>query len=308
MRKIQFVPWAVLLAGCSGSGDTQGADATTDGTVDTSSGGGDTTVDGVGIDVDVPCGDARCADGEICIRGRCAGCCDIPPSCIPIPIGCASGNLACGCFSADPCGGCTKCQSVEVDGIHCGNCQCVCSAPWTPIDTPEGPRRIADLRAGDLVFSVHRGEKTIVPLARVGRRAVEGHSVVRLTLENGHVIEMSGGHPTADGRALRTLVAGDRLGEMRIAVVETVPYDEPFTHDVLPASDSGTYFSRGAWLGSTMHRSFERASKCKLTCTSDVGGKLLVVEAKETSFDVTGRSLIKKRRRIRTSACSSVRR
>jgi hypothetical protein len=170
-----------------------------------------------------------------------------------MPTGC-NGGLACGCFSQDPCGGCTKCQSVEADGIHCGNCVCVCSAPWTLIDTPHGPRRIADLRVGDLVYSVHRGKKLIVHLSRVGRRAVFGHSVVRLTLESGAVIEMSGGHPTADGRHFRDLAAGDRLGDARVVAVETVPYDEPFTYDILPASDSGTYFSSGAWLGSTMYQ------------------------------------------------------
>jgi hypothetical protein len=169
-----------------------------------------------------------------------------------MPTGC-TGAPACGCFASDPCGGCTTCQSVEADGIHCGDCRCVCAAPWTPIDTPEGPQRIADLRAGDLVYSVHRGELEVVPIVRVGRRPVALHAVVRMTLESGAVIEISGGHPTADGRRLDALGPGDFLGEARIASVATVPYDEPFTYDILPASDSGTYFSNGAWLGSTMH-------------------------------------------------------
>jgi len=268
MQRRRFAPWAVILAGCGGSVETsREVDATIDATIDAS---GDSSIvdtrDGsAAIDSAIPCGDARCGEGEICLRGRCAGCCDLPPSCAPIPTGCAGGALACGCFAKDPCGGCTTCQSVEADGIHCGNCMCVCSAPWTPIDTPDGPRRIADLRAGDLVYSVHRGEKTTVPIARVGRRRVSGHTVMRLRLESGDVIEMSGAHPTADGRAFRTLVAGDRLGDMRIAAVEAVPYDEPFTYDILPASDSGTYFSSGAWLGSTMHSSFESATNGALS-------------------------------------------
>jgi len=29
------------------------------------------------------CGDAACGAGEICILGRCAGCCNVPPGCIP---------------------------------------------------------------------------------------------------------------------------------------------------------------------------------------------------------------------------------
>ena len=254
MQAHRLAPWAVILVGCGGGVEVAREDATIDATTDSST--SDARDSSTVIDADLPCGDARCDAGEICARGRCAGCCDVPPSCVPIPTGCA-GGLACSCFSKDPCGGCTTCQSVEADGIHCGNCMCVCSAPWTPIDTPDGPRRIADLREGDLVYSVHRAEKTTVPITRVGRRAVHAHSVVRVTLESGDVIEMSGGHPTVDGRTFRALVAGDCLGEMRVAAVDTVPYNSPFTYDVLPASDSGTYFSSGAWLGSTMHRLVE---------------------------------------------------
>jgi hypothetical protein len=109
------------------------------------------------------------------------------------------------------------------------------------------------LRAGDLVYSVHRGELAVVPILRAGRRPVAHHAVVRVTLESGAVIEISGGHPTADGRRLDALGPGDRLGQAQIASVATVPYDEPFTYDILPASDTGTYFSSAAWIGSTMH-------------------------------------------------------
>jgi hypothetical protein len=83
-----------------------------------------------------------------------------------------------------------------------------------------------------------------------------------VTLTSGAVIEMSEGHPTADGRFFRDLAAGDLLGDARVAAVEQVPYEEPFTYDILPASDSGTYFSSGAWLGSTMHRPTHADAAC----------------------------------------------
>ncbi len=200
-----------------------------------------------------PCGSTTCGAGEICVTGRCAGCCDLPPACIAIPSGC-SGALACACFTSDPCGGCTTCQSVTAAGIQCGNCMCECAAPWTPIATPEGPRRIVELRVGDLVYSVDHGEVRAVPLVRVGRRAVARHVVVRVTLASGETIEMSRRHPTADGRAFDTLVPGGRLGTALIASVETVPYDQPYTYDILPASDTGTYFVGDAWIGSTLHQ------------------------------------------------------
>jgi len=197
------------------------------------------------------CGTSPCGPGNICIRGRCAGCCDLPPECVPIPAGC-NGTLACGCFTKDPCGGCTVCESVTTDSIQCGSCTCTCAAPWTPIATPDGPRRIADLRVGDLVYTADHGKRTVAPLVRVGRSAVANHAVVRVTLSNGDVIEMSGGHPTADGRRFDALAPGERLGDARIMALETVPYSEPYTYDILPASESGTYFVGDAWIGSTL--------------------------------------------------------
>lgn len=198
------------------------------------------------------CGDAACGSGQVCLRGRCAGCCDLPPQCVPIPSGC-SGALACGCFTSDPCGACTHCGTVEADGIHCIDCQCMCAAPWTPIATPDGDRPIASLRVGDLVRSVDHGVEVVVPIARIHRTPVVGHAVVRVVLARGAVMEISGGHPTADGRRFDMLAPGDRLGDAVVSSVETVPYDEPFTYDILPASDSGTYFVSGAWVGSTLH-------------------------------------------------------
>jgi hypothetical protein len=255
-------PWGATIAGmlltqCGGittvnTGDatTESGDASSDvGSTDVAS---DASLDAAseGDDGSV-CGTSPCGPGSICIRGRCAGCCGLAPECIPIPAGC-NGTLACGCFTDDPCGGCTVCQSVTSDSILCGDCQCTCAAPWTPIATPAGPRRIDDLRVGDLVYTVEHGERAIAPLARIGRSAVANHAVVRVTLSSGDVIEMSGGHPTADGRRFDALAPGELLGDARISSLETVPYAEPYTYDILPASESGTYFVGDAWIGSTL--------------------------------------------------------
>jgi hypothetical protein len=76
--------------------------------------------------------------------------------------------------------------------------------------------------------------------------------VARLALANGSVLDVTGHHPTADGRTLDSLQPGDRLGDVPVVSVETVSYDEPFTYDILPASDSGAYFAGGALIGSTL--------------------------------------------------------
>ena len=41
--------------------------------------------------------------------------------------------------------------------------------------------------------------------------------------------------------------------------VETVPYRHEYTYDILPASDSGTYFAGGVLVGSTLAELPDRA-------------------------------------------------
>jgi hypothetical protein len=101
---------------------------------------------------------------------------------------------------------------------------------------------------------MHRGELVAVPVLAIGRARVVNHAVVRLTLDNGRTIEVSGSHPTADGRRLDALTPGDVLGELHVIGVELVPYAHEHTYDILPASDSATYLAAGALLGSTLAR------------------------------------------------------
>ena len=63
---------------------------------------------------------------------------------------------------------------------------------------------------------------------------------------------MSPGHPTADSRTFGDLAAGDLLDGVAIERAELIPYRHPFTHDILPDSDTGTYFAAGVLVGSTL--------------------------------------------------------
>ena len=133
-----------------------------------------------------------------------------------------------------------------------GQCP-VCAAPDTPIATPAGDRAIASLRAGDLVYSVDRDAIVAVPLLRASKTRVGVHRIARITLADGAVLEVSPGHPTADGRLFGTLRAGDRLDPQHpIVSAELAPYWYDATYDVLPASATGTYFAAGAQIGSTL--------------------------------------------------------
>jgi hypothetical protein len=136
---------------------------------------------------------------------------------------------------------------------------CKCAAPDTPIATPRGNEPIASLKVGDLVYSVDHGEVTVVPIVRANRTPVSGHSVVRIVLESGAVLEISALHPTADGRNFGILESGDQLDGVRITSALIVPYSHDATYDILPASDTGAYFAGGVLVGSTLATNAVRA-------------------------------------------------
>jgi Hint domain len=182
-----------------------------------------------------PCTTFDCPSGEGCCGAQCCGagqlCCDVyGPVATNEPVCTSPVNGTCP-------GGCTA---------------CVCASPETPIATPAGDRHIAELAAGDLVYSVDHGAVVVVPILRVNRTAVHDHRVVRVTLANGAVLEISPRHPTADGRTFGDLHAGDVLDHVPVTTVELVSYGHPFTYDILPASETHTYYAGGALIGTTL--------------------------------------------------------
>jgi hypothetical protein len=126
------------------------------------------------------------------------------------------------------------------------------SSPETRIATPGGERRIADLVPGDLVYSEDRRALRAVPVLRVRQTLVYQHHVVQVTMVDGAVIEMSEGHPTADGRTFGQLRAGDLLDGTPILSTRIIPYRFSHTYDILPGSESGTYVASGRLVGSTL--------------------------------------------------------
>lgn len=199
--------------------------------------------------------------GPLC-EGNTAGHCDVE-RCLSCPAGGPRNNHLCtrACRSDDDC--------TNRDNPHCnrperggeGICTpldftcrwgAICASPDTPIETPSGDRAIADLVVGDLVYTIDGDERVARPLVRVARTRVHEHRVRRLTLASGAVVEMSAGHPTVDGRQFADLRAGDVLGEEPILQVEEIPFEFAYTHDVLPDSSTGFYFTQGAAVGSTL--------------------------------------------------------
>jgi hypothetical protein len=133
--------------------------------------------------------------------------------------------------------------------------QCpICLAVGTRIATPGGDVAVQDLRIGDVVWTVDaNGARVSAPLIAVGSTPVPAtHIVVRVALDDGRVVYVSPGHPTADGRHIGDLPAGDTLDGARIASVERVPYAGGATYDILPAGATRAYWANGVLLGSTL--------------------------------------------------------
>ena len=184
-----------------------------------------------------PCATASTCDaGELCCGNHCCKtgeiCCDVPG---PVAMG-------------------PSCTTPSSEGTCAKGClACVCASPDTPIATPTGERMIAELVPGDLVYTVRGQAVVVAPILRVNKIAAHDHHVVRVTLDSGRILEISPRHPTAEGRTFADLRSGDGLDGARVIEATLIPYTHPFTYDILPDSDTGTYFAGGALIGSTLH-------------------------------------------------------
>lgn len=131
----------------------------------------------------------------------------------------------------------------------------ICLAAGAQIDTPTGPRRVETLRPGMPVWTMdRRGERRQGVVLQVIARPLPGQALLaNLVLADGRALVVSAGHPTADGRTVGRLSAGDSLDGARIAALELVPY-EGATYDLLPSGETGSYWANGILLGSTLAR------------------------------------------------------
>jgi hypothetical protein len=126
---------------------------------------------------------------------------------------------------------------------------------------------------GDLVLSIDHGRIAPVPIRETHRTPVTNHRVIEVAVLDGPTLRISAAHPTADGRSFGQLRAGDWMGGVEVASTNIVAYAHDATYDILPDSDTGTYFAGGALIGSTLAGSWPVrpfAEACMLPRRSEI--------------------------------------
>src|SRR5262249_18535031 len=102
----------------------------------------------------------------------------------------------------------------------------ICLAQWARIATPSGELPVSKVHPGTLVWTLDAaGNRVAAPVLNVGSTPTRaGHQVVHLQLADGRSVDVSPGHPLADGRRVADLTPGDPLDGTLIASAERRPY------------------------------------------------------------------------------------
>lgn len=134
-----------------------------------------------------------------------------------------------------------------------GGCP-ICLEAATRIATPEGEVPVADLRQGDLVWTLDLGGHRIAaPIELVARRATPGpHLMLRLVLSDGRILIAAGAHPGLHGEYLRQVRTGQRYDGAAVSSVGWIRSTAPATFDILPAGPTGRYWANAVLVGSTL--------------------------------------------------------
>ncbi|MEZ4224584.1 MAG: hypothetical protein R3B13_26780 [Polyangiaceae bacterium] len=129
----------------------------------------------------------------------------------------------------------------------------ICLPANVRIDTPRGSVAVSALRVGDAIWTLDaRGQRVAGRVEHADSTPISGpHSVVRVRLADGRTVVGSPLHPTAEGRALSDLRAGDALSGSAVLETTRQAFQGDRTYDVLPSGSTGAYWADGVLLRSS---------------------------------------------------------
>ena len=130
----------------------------------------------------------------------------------------------------------------------------ICLSEDTEIETPDGVINVKDLKEGMIIFTQDSsGKKIVGTILETGNSIVPTtHMMVHIILDDNRELYVSPMHPTADGRLVHELTAGNTLDGSKIKIAELVPYDGTHTYDILPSGPTGFYWANGILIKSTL--------------------------------------------------------
>lgn len=149
-----------------------------------------------------------------------------------------------------PCPKGTECSGLPAYGCYPPGCPVpICCSPETRIKTTGEEKRIADIKEGEIVLT--DGGKA-VRVKKVSKTPVKNHKILKITLNDGAVLEISPDHPTADGKKFKDLKMGEILDSRLVVETKLIPYTYSHTYDILPDSKTGNYYANGVLIGSSL--------------------------------------------------------
>ncbi len=175
---------------------------------------------------------------------------------------CSSSGLISDCNSKGSCKGknglelaCpsgTECSGLPAYGCYAPGCAIpICLSEKTKILTPKGYKEVNKLKKGDYVIS-DNGEPAYLTETRKVR--VYNHTISKVELDDGTILEVSPGHPTGPTSAkVGSLKPGYKLDGRIVVSNKFVPYEGKYTYDVLPNSLTGNYYANGVLIGSSLY-------------------------------------------------------